>query len=68
MFQKLYLFPSSEEGNEAPTLLGPLERANLNPVIQRLRLALSKGPNRVSPSPHLNMKTDLVSKTYFLVM
>jgi hypothetical protein len=28
-FQKLDLFPSSGEGRETPTLLGPLERANL---------------------------------------
>jgi hypothetical protein len=50
MFQKLDLFPSSDEGREISTLLGSLERANLNPVIQRLRLALSKGPNRVGVS------------------
>jgi hypothetical protein len=30
MFQKLDLFPSSGEVRETPTLLGPLERANLN--------------------------------------
>jgi hypothetical protein len=29
-FQKLDLFPSSGEGRETTTLLGPLERANLN--------------------------------------
>jgi hypothetical protein len=28
-FRKLDLFPSSGEGRETPTLLGPLERANL---------------------------------------
>jgi hypothetical protein len=30
MFQKLDLFLSSGEGKETPTLLGSLERANLN--------------------------------------
>jgi hypothetical protein len=30
MFQKLELFPSSDKGRETPTLLGPLERLNLN--------------------------------------
>jgi hypothetical protein len=30
MFRKLDLFPSSGEGGEAPTLLDPLERSNLN--------------------------------------
>jgi hypothetical protein len=29
-FQKLALFPSSGERRKRPTLLGPLERANLN--------------------------------------
>jgi hypothetical protein len=34
-FRKLDLFPSSGEGGgEAPTQLGPLQRPNLNPVIQ----------------------------------
>jgi hypothetical protein len=28
MFRKLDLFPSSGEGRETPTLMGPLERAN----------------------------------------
>jgi hypothetical protein len=31
MFRKLDLHPSTGEG-ETPTLLGPLERANFNPV------------------------------------
>jgi hypothetical protein len=46
-------------------LLGPLERANLIQVIEdgRLRLALSKGPNRSGVSPHLRMETDPVSET-----
>jgi hypothetical protein len=42
MFWKLGLFLSSDEGRETSTLLGLLERANL----QWLRLALCKGPNR----------------------
>jgi hypothetical protein len=29
-FRELDLFPSSGEGREAPVLLGPLERDNLN--------------------------------------
>jgi hypothetical protein len=33
-FRKLDLFPSSGEGLEIPTLLGPLERANLNHCIK----------------------------------
>jgi hypothetical protein len=36
-FRKLDLFPSSGEGKKTPTLLGPLERANLQstgPVIK----------------------------------
>jgi hypothetical protein len=33
-FRKMYLFLSSGEGNETPTLLYPLERANLIPVIE----------------------------------
>jgi hypothetical protein len=34
-FRKLDLFPSSGEGRETPTLLGPLERANLNQWTRR---------------------------------
>jgi hypothetical protein len=30
MFRKLDLFPSSGDGKKTPTLLGPLERADLN--------------------------------------
>jgi hypothetical protein len=45
MFWKLYLFPSSGEGSEAPTLLGPLERDHLQ--VQWLRLVFS---NRVGVS------------------
>jgi hypothetical protein len=48
MFRKLDLFPSLGEGRETSILLGPLERANLNHWT--LRLALSKGPNRVGVS------------------
>jgi hypothetical protein len=50
MFRKLNLFPSSGETRETPTLLGPLERAD----VQWLRLALSIGAKRVDvslPSP-----------------
>jgi hypothetical protein len=50
MFQKLDLFLSSGDwgGGKTPTLLGPLEGANL---YHRTRLALSKGPNGVGVSP-----------------
>jgi hypothetical protein len=57
MFWKPDLFPSSGEGEETRSLLGPLERANLSQ-----QLALSNGPNRISVSPHLRTKTDPVSK------
>jgi hypothetical protein len=54
MFLKIDLFLSHQsEKREIPTLLGPLQRANLN----HWRLALSKAPNRVSPSPHLETET-----------
>jgi hypothetical protein len=33
--------------------------------VQRLRLALSKGPNKVFPTPHLRTETDPVSETLF---
>jgi hypothetical protein len=44
-FWKLDLFPNSSEG-ETPTLLGPLERANHDPVTKRL--ALRRDPIRVA--------------------
>jgi hypothetical protein len=44
---------------EPPTLLGPLDRANLN----HWTLALSKGPNRVGGSLHLRTEADPVSET-----
>jgi hypothetical protein len=44
-FQKLYMFLSLGEGWETPSLLGPLDRANLHHW-----LALSNGPNRVGVS------------------
>jgi hypothetical protein len=52
------MFLSSGEGKETPTLFGPVDK----PV---LRLALSKGPNRVSPSLHLKTETNSVSETLF---
>jgi hypothetical protein len=48
VLRKYGLFLSSGEGGKTPVLLGPLERANR---VQCLRLALSKGPNRVGVSP-----------------
>jgi hypothetical protein len=50
-FQKLDLFLSSGEGR------------HIFCWVQRLRLALSKGPNRVGVSPHLRTETDPVSET-----
>jgi hypothetical protein len=61
MFRKLDLFQSSGAGWEAPTTLDILERANIN---HWTRLAPSKGPGRVGPSPpHLRTETDPVSET-----
>jgi hypothetical protein len=53
MFRKLELFPSSVEGRETPTLLGPLERANLNQCIDNSSLIEVNpfwGPNRIGVS------------------
>jgi hypothetical protein len=55
-FWKPSLFRSSGDRRDTPTLLGPLERA------KSLYLALSKGPKRMSPSPHLRTETDPVSR------
>jgi hypothetical protein len=33
-FRKLDLFPFPGEGGETPALLGPLQKTNLNPVIE----------------------------------
>jgi hypothetical protein len=45
---EIYMFPSSSEVREKPTLLGPFERANLSGFSERL--ALPKRPNSVSVS------------------
>jgi hypothetical protein len=56
-FRKLHLFTSSCEERETPTLLGRLERANLN-------LA-----NRVGVSlPHERMESDPVSEKLWLLV
>jgi hypothetical protein len=53
-------FPYSGEVRKIPTLLGPLEGANLNQQ--------TSPPNRVSSSPDLKMETDPTSETLcFLV-
>jgi hypothetical protein len=39
-FRKRYRFPSLDEGRETPTLLGALERANINSYISTLYLAV----------------------------
>jgi hypothetical protein len=46
-FRKIDLFPSSGEGWESPAVMSPLERAK---PVQRLRLSLYNGPNRVGVS------------------
>jgi hypothetical protein len=55
------LFPSSGEGRKTPTLLGPLERANLNHwTIGSLFL---RDPTECAYSSlHLRTETDPVSK------
>jgi hypothetical protein len=64
MLRKLDLFPSSCEG-ETPLLLGLSERVNL---VQRLRLALSMGPNRVGVPSNLRTETNQISElSYFQV-
>jgi hypothetical protein len=52
-----FMYPRGE-----PTILGPLQRAYLNPV-HWLRLALSGWPYRVGISPHPMRETDVVSET-----
>jgi hypothetical protein len=50
-FGKKDLFSSAGEERETLTLLGPLEKVNLNHwIIQLLRLALPKEPKRVGVS------------------
>jgi hypothetical protein len=49
MFRKMDLFPSSDELREAPTLLGPLQRANRNQCIRvGVYLVSPKDANRFS--------------------
>jgi hypothetical protein len=56
-FRKLVLFPYLSEWRQTPTLLGPLERANLN-----------RWTGEVFPSPHLKTETYPISETLrFLV-
>jgi hypothetical protein len=58
-FRKLDLFPSSGEGRETPTLLGPLERDNLN--------HWTSDTNR-NAAIQLEIISILVSKMYVFVM
>jgi hypothetical protein len=53
MFRKPDLFPSSGEGKETPTLLGPIERTNLNQV-QNL-VILSVIHHRQNPLEYKNL-------------
>jgi hypothetical protein len=57
-FQALDLILFSGEGKETPTLLRPLETANLN----ELELFLWDPTKYVSPSHHMKTGTDPVSK------
>lgn len=50
------------KGRETVTLLGPLEKPNLN-QFTGLKLAYAKETNRVSPTALLRTKTDSVSET-----
>jgi hypothetical protein len=60
MFRKLDLFPSSDEARETLTMLGPLQRANLNH---------SRPIEELAPSPHLKKETHPLSETFrFLVI
>jgi hypothetical protein len=53
MFRKLDLFLSSDEGREAPTLLGPLERANLSHWTGLdWNVRMSEGPSKIYISLH----------------
>jgi hypothetical protein len=63
MFQKEDLFPSSGEGLELPTLVGPLERANLNHLWQYNYscVALPIGPNWVGVSHPLSEGKNMFS-------
>jgi hypothetical protein len=64
-FRKLDLFPSSGDGRETPTLIGSLERYNLN---HRIYFFVKDPTEQVSPSTHLKKDTDPVSETFFLVI
>jgi hypothetical protein len=59
---KLDLFPSSRKGRETPTLLGSLERDNLNHW-----LALSKEPKNVGVSLLLPEDPGPVSQTLWFL-
>jgi hypothetical protein len=61
-FRELGLFPSSGEGWEMPTLLGPLERANPNhwAIYVRVRVTLRPAVSRsvrLGVEPHLGLVT-----------
>jgi hypothetical protein len=55
------VFPSLREEKETRILLGSLEKINF-------RLALSKGPNRASPSSRLKTEKDPFSETLDLLV
>jgi hypothetical protein len=65
--RKLGLPPSSGEGREMPTLLGPSERASLNHWTS-CRWALLKGRNIMFPFPVRKTERDPVSGTLCLLL
>jgi hypothetical protein len=65
-FRTLDVFPSSGEGREVHTLLGHLERTSLSHWRRWWWMfTLSKGSNRLSPSPSLKTERDALSETLF---
>jgi hypothetical protein len=56
---------SALKSGEGDTILGPSEKADLS---HWNRLALSKGPNKVLPWPHLKTQKDPVSRTLFFFL
>jgi hypothetical protein len=69
MFRKLDLFLSSGEVREIPTLLGPLESANLNHwTTHQTQSHVTTDGQSVSQSVRLNVKPLLVLTTRCLLM
>jgi hypothetical protein len=60
--QMLHTYPSSGAGKMG-ALVADVRSALSHIAVQWLRLALSKGPNRIGFFPHLRTETDPVSET-----